>query len=69
MNEAENIILSLEHAMQHVQNLKKKNLKNCKMMFRLSEEQLKSIVAAIRSRLSAANVIKKKSKSKSSTKV
>ncbi len=65
VNEADgkDVILSLEHALHQK---RKKNLKHCKMLYRFSEEQLRDVIAKIRSRLSSGNQQpRKKSKAKS----
>ncbi|XP_064640231.1 protein Jumonji-like isoform X2 [Lineus longissimus] len=49
VNEAEDIIYSLPHAMPHVQ--KKKSLKSCKLLYRYSEDELKQLLHSAKERL------------------
>ncbi|XP_046564142.1 LOW QUALITY PROTEIN: protein Jumonji-like [Haliotis rubra] len=49
VNENENLTLSLEEGLKHVQ--KKKNLKHCKLVYRYPEEELKSMLHSAQCRL------------------
>ncbi|XP_067650755.1 protein Jumonji-like isoform X3 [Haliotis asinina] len=49
VNESENLTLSLEEGLKHVQ--KKKNLKHCKLVYRYPEEELKNMLHSAQCRL------------------
>ena len=49
LNEAEDTVYSLEHALNHVQ--KKRNLKVCKLLYRYTIDEINSILEMVRARL------------------
>ncbi|XP_013389663.1 protein Jumonji isoform X1 [Lingula anatina] len=51
VNESEDAVYCLKHALPHVQ--KKKNLKACKVMFRCTEKELQSVIDNTRDRIEA----------------
>ena len=64
LNEVEDTVYSLEHALGHVQ--KKRNLKVCKLLYRYSIDEMNTVLANVRARIageepeSAGPPVKKK---------
>ncbi|XP_053402407.1 protein Jumonji-like isoform X3 [Mercenaria mercenaria] len=53
LNSHENSAFSLDQGLIHIQ--KRKNLKNCKLMYRYSEEELKALIKEVKNRLRGSN--------------
>lgn len=54
LNEAEDTVFSLEHALSHIQ--KKRNLKVCKLLYRYSIDEMNKIVGIVKARLAGEDV-------------